>query len=75
MKTAPEEIDYEDEWAVDNNIGQSLTRGRGFVSWPYPIMFNPEHCLLQVTAGGSFYILNRLSWSCPSFWSIVLGIF
>lgn len=32
MKTAPEEIDYEDEWAVDNNIGQSLTRGRGFVS-------------------------------------------
>jgi hypothetical protein len=57
----PEELDYEEEWAADDSIGQKITAnyhlGKG-----RPVMYRPNGCLLMFEAGGKFYWWNRIDW-------------
>jgi len=54
----PEELDYEEEWAADDSIGQEFTAahhlGKG-----YPVMCSLEGDLLMFKAGENFYFWGR----------------
>jgi len=57
----PEELDYEEEWAADDSIGQEFTAahhlGKG-----YPVMCSLEGArdLLMFKAGENFYFWSRI---------------
>lgn len=57
--TDPEELDYENEWATEDSLGQTMTRnmklGRG-----EPIMFHDADCTIMFKAGERYYFWNRL---------------
>lgn len=60
--TDPEEMDYGDEWATEDSVGQELTRGMDLGdSLSHHV--RPQALFYNVHCWGNFYILNRMSWS------------
>lgn len=57
---APEDLDYDSDWATSDGDGQVLCAlyhlGKG-----RPIMWNDDACYLMFEAGGKLYIWSRLT--------------
>jgi hypothetical protein len=57
----PEDLDYDDDWADDDSLGQRTCRYLGANGRGRPLLFHDDWDLLLFEAGGKYYIWNLIS--------------